>query len=97
MKMLLNDKRYADAERASEDEKYREQFWDLVNDKLKNHLQCVKSSQLYQKLIDYVLELEQKEGQINMCNALEELRQEETVNYIKNTDKRKSLSLRARV
>ena len=27
MKMLLNDKRYADAERASEDEKYREQLY----------------------------------------------------------------------
>ena len=39
-------------------------------------LQCVKSSQLYQKLIDHALELEQREGQINMCNALEELRQE---------------------
>ena len=62
----------------------------LVNDKLKNHLQCVQSSQPYQKLIDHALELEQRGGQINMCNALEELRQEETVNYIKNTDKRKS-------
>ena len=39
-------------------------------------LQCVKSSQPYQKLIDHALELEQREGQINMCNALEELRQE---------------------
>ena len=39
-------------------------------------LQCVKSSQPYQKLIDRALELEQREGQINMCNALEELRQE---------------------
>lgn len=39
-------------------------------------LQCVKSSQPYQKLIDHALELEQKGGQINMCNALEELRQE---------------------
>ena len=39
-------------------------------------LQYVKSSQPYQKLIDHVLELEQREGQINMCNALEELRQE---------------------
>ena len=29
-----------------------------------------------QKLIDHALELEQKGGQINMCNALEELRQE---------------------
>ena len=29
-----------------------------------------------QKLIDHALESEQKEGQINMCNALEELRQE---------------------
>ena len=29
-----------------------------------------------QKLIDHALELEQREGQINMCNALEELRQE---------------------
>ena len=48
----------------------------LVNDKLKNHLQCVQSSQPYQKLIDHALELEQKGGQINMCNALEELRQE---------------------
>ena len=28
MKMLLNDKRYADAERASEDEKYREQLYE---------------------------------------------------------------------
>ena len=55
----------------------------LVNDKLKNHLQCVQSSQPYQKLIDQALELEQRGGQINMCNALEELRQEETVNYIK--------------
>ena len=27
MKMLLNDKRYADAERASEDERYREQLY----------------------------------------------------------------------
>ena len=27
MKMLLNDKRYADTERASEDEKYREQLY----------------------------------------------------------------------
>ena len=27
MKILLNDKRYADAERASEDEKYREQLY----------------------------------------------------------------------
>ena len=27
MKMLLNDKRYADAERASEDEKYRERLY----------------------------------------------------------------------
>ena len=36
-----------------------------------------------QKLIDHALESEQKGGQINMCNALEELRQEETVNYIK--------------
>ena len=48
----------------------------LVNDKLKNHLQCVQSSQPYQKLIDHALELEQRGGQINMCNALEELRQE---------------------
>ena len=39
-------------------------------------LQCVKSSQPYQKLIDHALELEQREGQINMCNALVELRQE---------------------
>ena len=39
-------------------------------------LQCVKSSQPYQKLIDHALELGQREGQINMCNALEELRQE---------------------
>ena len=39
-------------------------------------LQCVKSSQPYQKLIDHALELEQREGQINMCNALEEIRQE---------------------
>ena len=39
-------------------------------------LQCVKSSQPYQKLIDHALELEQRGGQINMCNALEELRQE---------------------
>ena len=39
-------------------------------------LQCVKSSQPYQKLIDHALELEQREGQINMCNALEKLRQE---------------------
>ena len=39
-------------------------------------LQCVKSSQPYQKLIDHALELEQREGQINTCNALEELRQE---------------------
>ena len=39
-------------------------------------LQCVKSSQPYQKLIDHALELDQREGQINMCNALEELRQE---------------------
>ena len=39
-------------------------------------LQCVKSSQPYQKLIDHALELEQREGQINMCHALEELRQE---------------------
>ena len=39
-------------------------------------LQCVKSSQPYQKLINHALELEQREGQINMCNALEELRQE---------------------
>ena len=39
-------------------------------------LQCVKSSQPYQNLIDHALELEQREGQINMCNALEELRQE---------------------
>ena len=39
-------------------------------------LQYVKSSQPYQKLIDHALELEQREGQINMCNALEELRQE---------------------
>ena len=39
-------------------------------------LQCVKSSQPYQKLIDHALDLEQREGQINMCNALEELRQE---------------------
>ena len=39
-------------------------------------LQCLKSSQPYQKLIDHALELEQREGQINMCNALEELRQE---------------------
>ena len=39
-------------------------------------LQCVKSSQPYQKLIDHALELEQREGQINMCNALEELGQE---------------------
>ena len=39
-------------------------------------LQCVKSSQPYQKLIDHALELEQREGQSNMCNALEELRQE---------------------
>ncbi len=38
-------------------------------------LQCVKSSQPYQKLIDHALELEQREGQSNMCNALEELRQ----------------------
>lgn len=29
-----------------------------------------------QKLIDHALELEQRGGQINMCNALEELRQE---------------------
>ena len=29
-----------------------------------------------QKLIDHALESEQKGGQINMCNALEELRQE---------------------
>ena len=42
----------------------------------KDILQCVKSSQPYQKLIDHALELEQREGQINMCNALEELRQE---------------------
>ena len=48
----------------------------LVNDKLKNHLQCVQSSQPYQKLINHALELEQRGGQINMCNALEELRQE---------------------
>ena len=27
-------------------------------------------------MIDHALELEQKEGQINMCKALEELRQE---------------------
>lgn len=27
MKMLLNDKRYADAERASEDKRYREQLY----------------------------------------------------------------------
>ena len=39
-------------------------------------LQCVKSSQPYQKLIAHALELEQREGQNNMCNALEELRQE---------------------
>ena len=39
-------------------------------------LQCVKSSQPYQKLIDHALELEQRGGQINMCNALEKLRQE---------------------
>ena len=29
-----------------------------------------------QQLIDHALELEQKGGRINMCNALEELRQE---------------------
>ena len=29
-----------------------------------------------QKLIDHALELEQRGGKINMCNALEELRQE---------------------
>ena len=29
-----------------------------------------------QKLIDHALKLEQRGGQINMCNALEELRQE---------------------
>lgn len=51
----------------------------LVNDKLKNHLQCVQSSQPYQKLIDHALELEQRGGQINMCNALEELRQGEVL------------------
>ena len=33
-------------------------------------LQCVKSSHPYQNLIDHDLELEQREGQINMCNAL---------------------------
>ena len=39
-------------------------------------LQCVKSSQPYQKLIDHAMESEQRGGQINMCNALEKLRQE---------------------
>ena len=32
-----------------------------------------------QKLIDHALESEQKGGQINMCNALEELRQGEVL------------------
>ena len=48
-------------------------------------LQCVKSSQPYQKLIDHALELEQREGQINMCNALEELRQEGILEGIRAT------------
>ena len=49
MKMLLNDKRYADAERASEDEKYREQLYKEFEIQLKN-----KFSLSQEETVNYV-------------------------------------------
>ena len=49
MKMLLNDKRYADAERASEDEKYREQLYKEFEIQLKN-----KFSLSQEEAVNYV-------------------------------------------